>query len=45
LEMAWVIKMAVEIEHLSISINRINGSNTMSIKWDIKNVWDGLQIG
>ncbi len=34
-EMAWVVKMTIEIEHLIILINRINGVNTMSIKWDI----------
>jgi hypothetical protein len=31
LEMAWVVKLTVGIEHLSISITRTNGLNTTSI--------------
>jgi hypothetical protein len=33
LEMAWVLKLTIGIEHLSISITRISGLNTTSIKW------------
>jgi hypothetical protein len=31
----WVVILIVRIEHLSISITRINGFNTTSIRWDM----------
>jgi hypothetical protein len=41
LEMAWVVNLTVEIEHLSISMNRLN---TQSIKYDINRFWGGHKI-
>ncbi len=40
-ETAWVVKLTIEIEHLSISIN---GLNTTSIKWDINKFGVVLKI-
>ncbi len=42
LEMAWVVKLTVGIEHLSISINQINGLETILNKGDMNRFWGGF---
>jgi hypothetical protein len=41
LETAWVVKLTVGIEHLSISINQINRLETILNKGDMNRFWGG----